>query len=253
MVKIPERRISKLIPCFEDLNMVIYGMQKVGKTSFLSGDVDSVTIAAEPGSDFLAARPVECKKYDDFIDVLEEVKRNHKDFSGVIIDTVDCLYDLCVDHVCRQLGISDPGDSGYGKGWRDLRKTWEGWLNYAISFTRFRFISHMEQRDIDKVNEHGLTEKVTQQVQRFHGTKARWLDASVNIVGYMTSTKEGKRIITFSQDAYTAAGDRTGILERLGPIELPRDGSAGFAHVSALYRKSAEELGYTLTDRRKKL
>jgi len=232
--------------------MVIYGIQKVGKTSFVSGDLNSVTVATEPGSDFMAARPVDIRKYDDFIDVLEEVKQHPLEYSGIIVDTVDCLYDLCVDHVCRQLGVNDPGDPGYGKGWRELRKAWEGWLNYGNTFTRYRFISHMEQREIEKVNEHGLTEKIPQLVQRFNGTKARWLDATVNIVGFMTSTKDGKRIITFAQNAHTAAGDRTGILERLGDIELPKQREKGFAHIAELYRKSAEELGYTLTYRRKK-
>ena len=43
-------------------------------------------------------------------------------FETVVIDRADTLYTMCKDSTCSSLGIKDPGDLGFGKGWAAVKK-----------------------------------------------------------------------------------------------------------------------------------
>lgn len=59
----------------------------------------------------------------------------------LVIDTVDRAYPLCVDFVCKRLGISHPSEMEFGKGWGAVRTEWErviqklNLLGYALVLT----------------------------------------------------------------------------------------------------------------------
>ena len=248
---IPLRNSVKVVPSFYDLNMVIFGLQKSGKTSFLSGDKDCVTIACEPGSDFVASRPVEVKHFSTFGNVLKEMSVNPLDYSGIVIDTVDALYQLCFDRVCEQRGVRYPPQNDYGRTHFEIAQFWEKSLQCAIDIAPLRFISHSDIVPKTLVEDSGLEKEYQQIIQRFHGKKSRFLDATVNCVGYMSVRASGTRVLSFAHTAYVAGGDRTGILEKLGDIELPKVPSEGFSHVAQLYQEKAQEMGFEVTKRMK--
>jgi|AntRauTorckE6833_2_1112554.scaffolds.fasta_scaffold00243_14 hypothetical protein len=57
------------------------------------------------------------RKLDD-----ENVKEKYK---MIGIDTISLAYSACYDYILKQQGVDDPGDIGYGKGWRLIRKEFE--------------------------------------------------------------------------------------------------------------------------------
>jgi len=253
---IPERRQEIIAPPFEELTMLIYGMQGCGKTTFCNGDQNSITIAAEPGSEFVETRAVPTANWDTFLDVVTEAKKGLETdpnfCTGVVVDIVDNLFEMCRDYICKQLGISFPGEKkDFGKSWSEISKEWKAWLSYVMRFSNVRFISHMTERTIERTNEHGLMEEITQLLPRFHsGQGAKFLDGVCRMVGYMYVNKSGRHCITFRPNAYNGAKDRTGILKDLSEIVLPEDPKAGFRYVSDLYTKRAKEQGITIKSRR---
>ena len=248
---IPARRQVKSVPSFYDLNMLVFGLQKTGKTSFYSGDEECVTAACEPGSDFIASRPVNIDSFKTFGEVLKEISMEPFKYSGLVIDTVDVLYDLCFDYVCELEGVKYPPRNDFGKVFNRIKKKWESGIIFAMNQVPVRFITHAETQPIKIKKGSGIVEETERVIQRFHGRKSKFLDATVNCVGYMDTTFSGRRTISFAQNAYVAAGDRTGILEKLGTIELPERADQGFAYVAGLYQEKAESMGFQITHRRK--
>ena len=254
---IPLKKLEKSRPPLEDLPMLIYGLPGAGKTSFCNGDPNSITIAAEPGADFVDTRAVPVytwEKFQDFVDELRISLQADNNFSsGVVIDIVDNLFEMCRDYTCRQLGISYPGEKkDFGKSWHEVSKEWRLWLASLSMCSSIRYITHMTERSIDRKNEHGLMETINQLVPRFNsGQGAKFLDGICQLVGFMYINKSGQHCITFKPHSTLVVKDRTGLLGDLDEIILPSDPSKGFEHVSNLYKEQAEKKGFVIRPRRK--
>jgi hypothetical protein len=212
MSVIPKRKTMLTVPPFEELTLLIFGKPGSGKTSFCNGDPDTITIAAEPGSEFVETRDVLTRDWVTFqkavLEVSGLIKKDPKDVSG------------------------------------DVSKEWKMWLTSLIDLCNIRFITHMAESDEEMVNEHGLKEEIKVVGPRFSGSKARFLDGVVRANGYMYTNMEGKHCITFKQTAYLGTKDRTGILAELGEVVLPTRKQDGFKHVADLYAAKAVELGF---------
>lgn len=252
---IPERKKVLAVPRFEDLHLLIFGRQGAGKTSFCNGDPDTVTIAAEPGSDFVETRDVKTRDWVTFQRVVMEVHESRKshphDISAVVIDIVDNLYEYCSDHICQRLKIAHPSDKkDFGKSWAEITKEWTGWLTSLYDVVSLRFITHQVEVEEERENELGLDQKYTCLAPRFSSNRgAKFLDGIVSAVGHMYVNKRGQHCITFKQNARCAAKDRTGILCELGEIVLPDKKTDGFRYVSELYANKAKEMGFLVKRR----
>jgi hypothetical protein len=87
-----------------------------------------VLAAFEIGYKFISgARAQPIQSWAEFKQFLRELKKDDvKDtFKTVVIDTVTLAYSACTEYVLGQFGVSDPGDIGFGKGWRAVRKEFE--------------------------------------------------------------------------------------------------------------------------------
>jgi len=104
----------------------VYGKPKIGKTTFASQFPEALFLVTEPGTKGLSLFEEEIVSWVKFLKVIGGLQREKDHYKTVVIDTVDRLYDLCMNHVCARLGIPYPGvdEKGrddYGKSWRDVR------------------------------------------------------------------------------------------------------------------------------------
>ena len=111
--------------------VLIYGREKIGKTTLFSQFPDIVFAATEPGTKGISVFEFNAEDggvrdwaiFRTMVDLL--VNTDHQ-FKGVCIDTADRAYDMCLDWVCANRGIEYPGetasgDEDWGKSWRAVR------------------------------------------------------------------------------------------------------------------------------------
>jgi hypothetical protein len=144
-----------------DLNhytLLIYGREKIGKTTVLSTFPDSIFFSTEPGLKGLRvfefnAENGGVKNWLIFRQGVELLEKNPGKFKTVIIDTVDRAYDMCLDWVCEERGIEYPGrdDEGkedFGKSWRAVKMEFLELIHRILQSGRgVCFTSHAREQE----------------------------------------------------------------------------------------------------------
>lgn len=104
-----------------DQSILMYGMPKIGKSTFASSFPGALFLPFEPGLNHLDhyQLPTEgiIDNWDEMLQACKVIASGDHPFKTIIIDTVDLCYQACADHVCRQRGVEYTGDIAHGKGW----------------------------------------------------------------------------------------------------------------------------------------
>ncbi len=257
------------VPPFSELTITLFGKPGSGKTRFAAGDPDTMFICTEPGAEMLRARKWPVREVGkqwrpptwlELVDVIDKIEKKKQDgtiqINSVAIDIVDNLYQACQDYICVDNRVrlnlpvlEHPSDlDDFGKTWGLVSKEWKKQIGRLMGCVNVRFLSHSEEAKVEVINQNKLKEEVTRIGATFSGGKGgkcgQYLDGIVNAMGFMTQDGSGRHTITFKQEATVGAKDRTDILAKLGPIELPDDPNAGFSHVCAAYATQAEAMGF---------
>jgi len=133
----------------------VYGIPKVGKTTFGSQFPGALILAFERGYNALpGVIAQDITTWGEFKQVLRELKKPEVQavYKSIIIDTVDIAASLCEKYICSQLGIDNIGDGGWStNGWSKYKKEFEdsfrtiAQLGYAVCF-----ISHSADKTFKK-------------------------------------------------------------------------------------------------------
>ena len=258
---IPKKKdpnLKQIIPPFEDLTMLIFGVPGAGKSCFLGSDPNTLFIGTEPGQDFIKAPSVPVDSWEVFRNLVSE-SWNYKfnepwksdplyddlRYNSFVIDIVDNLYDQCLSHVCAAKQPAYPPENDFGKTWREITTEWKTVIGGLMRVGRVRFISHAGTRKDIVINDKGLKVEIDKYVPKFSSGKAAvYLDGILNCMGYIAMDNHGNRTITFKKENHVEAKDRTGILEALGPMNIGLND--GYKTVSDAYRKKAIEMGFEI-------
>lgn len=107
---------------------LFYGEMATRKTSVACSFPNHLLIATEVGYKFInGAMPALIQNWSDFKSIVKQLdKQSNKDrFKTIIIDTVGQVYQMCYQYMLMQMGVNDPGDVGYGMGWKKIRIEFE--------------------------------------------------------------------------------------------------------------------------------
>jgi hypothetical protein len=131
-----------------EMTFLIYGEKKIGKTSFASQFPKAVFLMCEPGGKGLEIFQVPVTKWAEFEKYVDLICSGQHDFQNVIIDTVDALYQMAFERVCKDEAIEDPGDLGYGKGWNLVKRTFSAQIDKLVkSGYGVLFLSHATEKE----------------------------------------------------------------------------------------------------------
>jgi hypothetical protein len=135
---------------------LIYGREKIGKTTLLSSWPGALFFSTEPGTKGLSIRELAMFNWWDILDgvqLLEETPIT--DANRVIMfDTGDRAYDFALTHVCDRLGIPYPGEddegkADFGKSWRAVRQEFLSVIERILNTGRgICFTSHAREGEI---------------------------------------------------------------------------------------------------------
>jgi len=209
-----------------DQTVLLYGAQKLGKSTMCAQADGALFLATEPGLNHLEVFQVAISDWEEMLAALAEVAKGDHPFRTVIIDTVDNAYKFCTQYVCAKHGVKHPADLPYGKGYALVNNEFHRVINklaqlpYGLIMT-----SHAQEREVETRDE-----KYTRTTPTLPEGARKILLGFVDIILFcdlepQTDT-EGKttyhRVLRTKPSKHFEAGDRTGKL----PAVLPMDYAA---------------------------
>lgn len=226
---------------------LIYGREKIGKTTLAASIPHNIFFCTEPGAKGLPIMEFNhenggAKNWKVILEGIRLLTSEKHGFQIVTFDTIDNAYDFCSEYVCRKLGISAPGVTvdgkrDYGASWIEIRS------EFSNAFRRLKraglsvmFISHCKEEQIESYS----GEKYSRIFPSMKGQARGIVESLVDFFFYAEYIRlpngESKRVLICEGDELVWAGAREGIggsfprmlpLERVNGFDIIRKAFAG--------------------------
>ncbi len=201
-----------------DFKGYIYGQPKIGKTTFFS-EANAIYADTEDGTAALEVYAVPVDSWAKFLEFCAALKDDER-FDTVVIDTVDNLYQMCLESVCKAHGCTHPSDKDdYGKTWNLVTGEFKRVVTKLAQGPRgLWLVSHAQETKIKT-----RSAEITKFVPTLTGKAREFLLGFVDVILYaeMIEVKDKglKRILHAEPSENWEAGDRTGRLPAIMPLE----------------------------------
>lgn len=195
---------SKSETSLSKYSILLYGQEKIGKTSFASNFPKPIFLLFEPGAKDLEIYKEDIKDWHHFRKVLKELEVD-KSFQNVVFDTADVAYNMIEKYVCEANGVSDPGELEYGKGWRKIRQEVNASITRLLKTGKgVVFTSHATEKEF-KRRDGGSTDRIVPTMAK---QMREILEPVVDIWCYYRYTQSGGREFVIRGNEEIAAGHR---------------------------------------------
>lgn len=118
--------------------ILIYGPQKIGKSSFGSLADDPVFVQAEDGLDAIQANAFPlAKSFREIMGNLTDLATQPHDFKTLVVDSLDWMEPMVWQQVCDEHNVKSIEEvlKGYGKGYVQALNVWREYIE-AINYLR---------------------------------------------------------------------------------------------------------------------
>ena len=201
---------SKPAGSLSEYTILIYGLQKIGKTTMCSHFEDAFFLMCEPGAKALSIYQRSVGSWKEFLRYLELLEAGGHKYRNLVIDTVDVLYGYCYDYCCQKHAVEHPSEIAYGVVWSDLRKEFTKGLLRAAKLSTpdgsvgLILISHEVEKELRRKNGES-----THQITSSLPTMAREIvESMVDLAAHYCYNAEGKRELCLEGDDMVVAGCR---------------------------------------------
>jgi len=125
----------------------IWGQSMSGKTYLARQFPNPLILNTDGNAKKVTTPSVEIYDFETFVKVLNEIEEGKHDFKTIIIDLIDDFKVMLQNYVCEKYGVDDEGEVPYGKGYRDVKNTWQK-LMVRLSQLPYNvvFISHIAEK-----------------------------------------------------------------------------------------------------------
>lgn len=125
----------------EPLRMVLYGTEKIGKSTFAANAPNCIFLGAESGTAELdVARFPTAETWQQLFDAIEVLKTSEHAYQTLAVDTLDWIEPLCHQAACVENKKKSIEDFGYGKGYIVALEYWRRLLSELESLQSARKI-----------------------------------------------------------------------------------------------------------------
>ena len=171
---------------------LLYGLPKVGKTSFAAQCPNNLIFCFEKGVNFLpGVYAADVPKWTDFKALLKQLDKDEvkEKFHTVTIDTISIAWELCSQYICTQNGVKALGDIPWGRGYALLKDEFSNALR-QISMMGYGMIliTHAKTK-VEKIDDDNSIEIVSPNIPE---RAQDIVNALVDLIGYIdVQWKEG--------------------------------------------------------------
>lgn len=125
----------------------IWGQSMSGKTYLARQFPNPLILNTDGNAKKVTTPSIEIYDFETFVKVLNEIEEGKHDFKTIIIDLIDDFKVMLQNYVCEKYGVDDEGEVPYGKGYRDVKNTWQK-LMVRLSQLPYNvvFISHIAEK-----------------------------------------------------------------------------------------------------------
>jgi hypothetical protein len=187
-----------------EYSILLYGREKIGKTTFAAQFPDTFFLLFEPGGKALSIYRREVTTWREFLGYIKLLKETDQ-FKTVVIDTVDLCYKRCYDHINKELGIDHPSEEDWAKAWNMIKDEFTRAMATIQNLGRgVIFISHAQDKELKKRyggSEHRIVPTMPKQARDV-------LEPMADIWMYAEYDPEGNRQFIIRGDQMIAAGHR---------------------------------------------
>jgi hypothetical protein len=128
-----------------------YGPPKIGKSSLFKR-MDYFFIDADQGLRAMRLYKRRVSSWDQVRELRDLLlEGGHEQYKGVVADTIERLYGLCLKYTCARGKVEHPADEEYGKGWERLRTEFSSVMSDLARLPiGVAFLSHSQVSEIFK-------------------------------------------------------------------------------------------------------
>lgn len=214
MIEALDFRMKKPSDDISKITMLLYGVPKIGKSTFCTRFEDHFVVATEPGLDHLEARWQLVSTWGELMQTVGLLKSSSGGrVKTVIIDTADRMCDMLERAILDRYKIQCLGDLGYGKGTAIFRNSLKAALDALASLgTGLIFVSHSEAVELSTPT--GAVKKWSPSLPK---DARKLIMNAVDVVGFAQGEyvldhgrQREDRILHLAPSPVWDAGDRTG-------------------------------------------
>jgi len=198
---------------------LIYGREKIGKTTILSTFPECMFLSTEPGTKGLEifefnAEDGGTRTWELFRQAVDLLEQNPGQFKTIIIDTVDRAYDMCMDWVCQKRGIEYPGSNAdgsadYGKSWKAVREEFTTQVHRIIQSGRgVWFTSHSKEMQVESRSGQKYDRIVPSMSGQARGVVEPLVDFALYAEHFQDRKGDARRVLICEGDETVWAGVR---------------------------------------------
>jgi|TARA_B100000214_G_scaffold369672_1_gene343121 hypothetical protein len=216
---IPKQKTKPTIKLGDQV-ITLYGMPKIGKSTFASQFPGVLFAATEPGLNFIEAYQVPVNDWSTFRNLCGLLARDPQYVQTLVVDTIDILYLHCKAHICKEAGVMDPSDLSYGKGFGMVNNEFRRVLS-KIGTLRTKkdgklgliMISHAKEVEIDT-----RTGKQMRWAPSPPASARQIIEGMSDLLLFADVNEEGVRVLRTKPSPSWVAGDRSGRLADTMPL-----------------------------------
>lgn len=241
-----------------EYTICIYGTKGIGKTTLVSSIPNSLTIMTEPLRKNLPIRQIalRCLEYDDIlatgIDAWAQFKsildRTKEDDSIEVynIDTVDRMYEACLNHHCVKERVRHPGGlNDFGKLWAVIKDDFETTMNRIRDWGKgLVLISHTKETDVEVVT----GGKVTQYGPSCQNASLKYIKAACDYAMFYGYSADHRRLIHLRgyDSIWTACGVPDRFISPSGSpltaVEIPEGETQGWSRIQNAFENKVYDI-----------
>jgi hypothetical protein len=200
---------------------LIYGREKIGKSTFCANLEIPYFIDTEHGLNCLSTYKTEVESWETFKELYKEFKgmKGKLPHRTLIMDTVDNLYQMCRTYMLDRLSVNHESDLDFGKAHDAVQREFNvAMMAYRQLGMGVIYTSHVTKEELTT-----RTGKYTHFSPSMQKGCSKFILPSMDFVLFADSKDDENgnevRVLRTKPSKYWVAGDKTGML----PEEIPLD------------------------------